>query len=180
MWPKLFAAPKEPSGNEKKKKKAKRVVLSSKKDKKKAPATPTAGVVAQLPVIPTSMPPAPQVAPGGNPFRLVYTTEQERMRAITAYLFNHPQSVHFREPVPLDFLDGQYHQMIKEPMDLATLLYNIDKGKYDGAGGSSLFAKNLNLIWSNAKSFNTEEAAAYQVRHPHYHSSLHNHTRVIV
>jgi hypothetical protein len=116
MFPKLFAAPKEPSSSTKKKK-AKKIVATT----KKKPATPTATQVISTPVVVPLSVPTPASYPS-NKLRLIYQTDGERQMAIAQHLWHHPLSVHFREPVPLDFLDGQYHQTIKEPMDLATLM----------------------------------------------------------
>lgn len=68
-----------------------------------------------------------------------------------------PESSHFLEPVPLDFLN--YHDIIKQPMDLGTIVYRLYKEKYKHP---SELAKDMALVWSNCRIFNEAEAPVVQ------------------
>eukprot|EP01083_Nonionella_stella_P091292 255219_1 len=65
--------------------------------------------------------------------------------------------------VPVDWKNlnlPDYPQIIKHPMDLGTIESNLSRGVYKNAFE---FAKDVRLVWSNAKTYNQEGSGIYLV-----------------
>ena len=68
-------------------------------------------------------------------------------------LTNHQDADAFLIPVDWKALKlPDYPIIIKRPMDLGTIRLNIKNGEYDDANN---FAKDVRLVWKNAKLYNT-------------------------
>lgn len=65
----------------------------------------------------------------------------------------------FLEPVDWKFYGlMDYPTIIKTPMDLSTVLNNLEQGRYSS---TELFAKDVRLIWRNAMTYNRPDSDIY-------------------
>ena len=75
-------------------------------------------------------------------------------KAIVRSLQQNQHSLHFRIPVdPIKQGIPNYPDIIKRPMDLSTVAKKLDAGQYPTVGD---LRDDLDLIWDNAVTFNTE------------------------
>ncbi|CAG8709511.1 16306_t:CDS:2, partial [Racocetra fulgida] len=80
------------------------------------------------------------------------------MKEILNRLKSHPSSLPFHEPVNGDDVPD-YYDIIKDPMDLSTVLKRIENNRY-----RSLleFATDMQKIWNNAKIYNKSDTIFYK------------------
>jgi len=77
------------------------------------------------------------------------------------FLQNRPDAEAFLQPVDWKGLNlPDYPQIIKDPMDLGTIENNINRGVYKNAHE---YARDVRLVWSNAKLYNQEGSGIYVV-----------------
>ena len=76
-------------------------------------------------------------------------------RAVAALLqiIGHPIAAPFAEPVPPEV--PMYYNIIEKPMDLGTILTNLQAGKYTGP--QELYA-DTNLVWANCRKYNEPDS----------------------
>lgn len=80
---------------------------------------------------------------------------------ILNYLKTHNSADPFKKPVDPEALRiPQYYEIIKQPMDISTVEYNLKNEKYTL---SEQFEKDVNLIWENACKFNPVDSQVYKM-----------------
>ncbi|CAM9892207.1 unnamed protein product, partial [Ectocarpus sp. 13 AM-2016] len=62
-------------------------------------------------------------------------------------------TLHFRDAVDL-VAYPQYTDIVKEPVDLARILFKLRQGEYDSQEGRKLLLRDINLIPENCETFN--------------------------
>jgi hypothetical protein len=78
--------------------------------------------------------------------------DQRRWAEITRCLIDDIYSFPFRRPMnPADDHSRDYYKVIQKPMDLTTVMANIDTGKYTKM---EEWQEDVNLIWANALQYN--------------------------
>jgi len=85
----------------------------------------------------------------------------EECKKVAQEFSRRPETIAFLAPV--DFRGLQlydYPQVIKQPMDLGTLVKNVDTGKYRNV---KQFNVDMNLIWDNAKKYNAPGSGIFLV-----------------
>ena len=76
------------------------------------------------------------------------------MNHVLKELVNIDESVYFREPVDAEDVPD-YYDIVKNPMDLATMQKRVESGKYYIT--LEIFLADLKRIWANARHYNGEE-----------------------
>ena len=77
----------------------------------------------------------------------------------TNYLFNHPLAKAFLYPVSKDADYAEdYYKIISIPMDLYTVISNIQNNQYKSFGE---WQNDIKQIWVNGKTFNKEKSIIY-------------------
>uniref|UniRef100_A0A672YF32 ATPase family AAA domain containing 2 n=1 Tax=Sphaeramia orbicularis TaxID=375764 RepID=A0A672YF32_9TELE len=133
-----------------------------------APPTNHKTLAQDLEVLPLAPPPPPRQLSEQERLRL---EEQEEdilrelrlfLRNVTERLFLDPRFKAFTEPVDEDEVPA-YSAVIKRPMDLSTLLTNIDEHRYGTVGD---FMADADLIWQNALEYSPDgDATDRNIRH---------------
>ncbi|KAM8869662.1 ATPase family AAA domain-containing protein 2 [Spinachia spinachia] len=134
----------------------------------KAPASKKKAVLNALEVLPVAAPPPPRQLTQEETRRL---EEQEEdtlrdlrlfLRDVTNRLSQDKRFKAFTKPVDLEEVPD-YGEVIKKPMDLSTVLTNIDLHKY---GTVKEFLQDVDLIWQNALEYNPDrDPSDRQIRH---------------
>ncbi|KAL6108851.1 atad2 [Pungitius sinensis] len=134
----------------------------------KAPASKKKAVLNALEVLPVAAPPPPRQLTQEETRRL---EEQEEdtlrdlrlfLRDVTNRLSQDKRFKAFTKPVDLEEVPD-YAEVIKKPMDLSTVLTNIDLHKY---GTVKEFLQDVDLIWQNALEYNPDrDPSDRQIRH---------------
>ncbi|XP_040020597.2 ATPase family AAA domain-containing protein 2 [Gasterosteus aculeatus] len=134
----------------------------------KAPASKKKAVLNALEVLPVAAPPPPRQLTPEETRRL---EEQEEdtlrdlrlfLRDVTNRLSQDKRFKAFTKPVDLEEVPD-YAEVIKKPMDLSTVLTNIDLHKY---GTVKEFLQDVDLIWQNALEYNPDrDPSDRQIRH---------------
>jgi len=81
--------------------------------------------------------------------------EKHFVKETTKKLYNHPLCNIFRQPVRPE-IDGaiDYLDIVKNPMDLGSIIEKIDQNKYTS---TKEWADHLFLVWDNAKLYNNDK-----------------------
>ncbi|XP_019910056.3 ATPase family AAA domain-containing protein 2 isoform X1 [Esox lucius] len=134
----------------------------------KAPASKRKAVLASLEVLPVAPPPPPRTLTEKEQQRL---EEQEEdtlrelrlfLRDVTNRLSQDKRFKAFTKPVDLEEVPD-YATVIKQPMDLSTVLSNIDIHKYATV---KEFVHDVDLIWKNCLEYNPDkDPSDRQIRH---------------
>ncbi|XP_044214313.1 ATPase family AAA domain-containing protein 2-like isoform X2 [Thunnus albacares] len=134
----------------------------------KAPASKRKAVLHALEVLPVAPPPPPRQLTKEEVQRL---EEQEEntlrelrlfLRDVTNRLSQDKRFKAFTKPVDLEEVPD-YAEVIKKPMDLSTVLTNIDLHKYWTV---KEFLQDVDLIWQNALEYNPDrDPSDRQIRH---------------
>uniref|UniRef100_A0A8C3AAL2 ATPase family AAA domain-containing protein 2 n=1 Tax=Cyclopterus lumpus TaxID=8103 RepID=A0A8C3AAL2_CYCLU len=134
----------------------------------KAPASKKKAVLNALEVLPVAAPPPPRQLTEEETRRL---EEQEEdtlrdlrlfLRDVTNRLSQDKRFKAFTKPVDLEEVPD-YAVVIKKPMDLSTVLSNIDLHQY---GTVKEFLQDVDLIWQNALEYNPDrDPSDRQIRH---------------
>ncbi|XP_056141706.1 ATPase family AAA domain-containing protein 2-like isoform X2 [Lampris incognitus] len=134
----------------------------------KAPASKKKAVLQALEVLPVAPPAPPHQLTEKETQRL---EEQEEatlrelrlfLRDVTNRLSQDKRFKAFTKPVDLDEVPD-YAEVIKQPMDLSTVLSKIDLHKY---GTVNEFLHDVDLIWQNALEYNPDrDPSDRQIRH---------------
>ncbi|XP_056458216.1 ATPase family AAA domain-containing protein 2-like isoform X1 [Gadus chalcogrammus] len=134
----------------------------------KAPASKKRAVLQSLEVLPVAPPSAPRQLTKEEAERL---EEQEEatwrelrlfLRDVTNRLSLDKRFKAFTKPVDLEEVED-YAEVIKEPMDLATVLSKIDRHQY---GTAREFLYDVDLIWKNCLEYNPDrDPSDRQIRH---------------
>ena len=83
------------------------------------------------------------------------------LRKVLGTLLKRPDSWLFSKPVaPVELGVPDYFDIIKEPMDLGTVLKKLDEGRYEHV---AQFLHDISLIWSNALKYNTEDSEVAKI-----------------
>ena len=89
-------------------------------------------------------------------------TPQVRVRSIHRVLMTHKSAYIFLKPVdPVYWEIPDYFDVIKNPMDLGTILQRIETGYYEENWNA--YAADVRLVWSNAMTYNKEDDAVYKM-----------------
>ncbi|KAJ8395293.1 hypothetical protein AAFF_G00034950 [Aldrovandia affinis] len=124
----------------------------------KAPACKKKAVLQLLEVLPVAPPPAPRQLTGAE---LQRVEEQEEdtlrelrlfLRSVTDRLALDKRFKAFTKPVDIQEVPD-YSSVIKQPMDLSTVLTNVDLHKYATV---KEFIQDVDLIWQNALEYNPD------------------------
>jgi len=79
--------------------------------------------------------------------------------AILKVLMSKNEAVAFNDPVDWQLYGlTDYPEIIKQPMDLGTILTNLESGKY---ATPDQFAKDVRLVWKNAMTYNRPDSDIY-------------------
>ncbi|XP_041758478.2 ATPase family AAA domain-containing protein 2-like isoform X2 [Coregonus clupeaformis] len=134
----------------------------------KAPASKKKAVLAALEVLPVAPPPPPRTLTEKEQQRL---EEQEEdtlrelrlfLRDVTNRLSQDKRFKAFTKPVDLEEVPD-YATVIEQPMDLSTVLSNIDTHKYVTV---KEFVHDVDLIWKNCLEYNPDkDPSDRQIRH---------------
>ncbi|XP_035020238.2 ATPase family AAA domain-containing protein 2 isoform X1 [Hippoglossus stenolepis] len=134
----------------------------------KAPASKKKAVLRALEVLPVAPPPPPRQLTEEETQKL---EEQEEdtlrelrlfLRDVTNRLSQDKRFKAFTKPVDLEEVPD-YAEVIKEPMDLSTVLSKIDLHRY---GAVKEFLQDVDLIWQNALEYNPDrDPSDRQIRH---------------
>uniref|UniRef100_A0A8C5C750 ATPase family AAA domain containing 2 n=1 Tax=Gadus morhua TaxID=8049 RepID=A0A8C5C750_GADMO len=134
----------------------------------KAPASKKRAALQSLEVLPVAPPSAPRQLTKEEAERL---EEQEEatwrelrlfLRDVTNRLSLDKRFKAFTKPVDLEEVED-YAEVIKEPMDLATVLSKIDRHQY---GTAREFLYDVDLIWKNCLEYNPDrDPSDRQIRH---------------
>ena len=85
--------------------------------------------------------------------------EQEKFKKAVKRLMNQKNSFWFHHPVdPVALNLTNYYDIVKEPMDLGTVLQKVENGEYDGVDN---FIREVRLVFDNAKIFNPPGTQVY-------------------
>ena len=85
----------------------------------------------------------------------------KRSLKILNLLKTHPSADPFKKPVDPEALRiPQYYEIIKQPMDISTVEYNLRNEKYTK---KEQFEKDVNLIWGNACQFNPADSQVFKM-----------------
>ena len=77
------------------------------------------------------------------------------IKEFTKRLIDHPLAKAFLRPVNAELDNAHdYHQIIKNPMDLGTIMKNIENSKYELVKN---WQDDLKLVWENAKLYNNDK-----------------------
>ncbi|XP_068426543.1 ATPase family AAA domain-containing protein 2-like isoform X2 [Clinocottus analis] len=134
----------------------------------KAPASKKKAVLNALEVLPVAAPPPPRQLTEEETRKL---EEQEEdtlrdlrlfLRDVTNRLSQDKRFKAFTKPVDLEEV-RDYTEVIKKPMDLSTVLCNIDRHQYETV---KEFLQDVDLIWQNALEYNPDrDPSDRQIRH---------------
>ncbi|XP_053183237.1 ATPase family AAA domain-containing protein 2-like isoform X2 [Scomber japonicus] len=134
----------------------------------KAPASKKKAVLHALEVLPVAPPPPPRQLTEEEVQRLVEQEENTLrelrlfLRDVTNRLSQDKRFKAFTKPVDLEEVPD-YAEVIKKPMDLSTVITNIDRHKY---GTVKEFLQDVDLIWQNALEYNPDrDPSDRQIRH---------------
>ncbi len=88
-------------------------------------------------------------------------TDHEKLQEILDKLKNHQHAYWFSHPIdPVALGIPTYFEIIKEPMDFATVTANLEDNKYEDE--VSKFYDHIQLIFNNAKLFNPSNTLVHQ------------------
>jgi hypothetical protein len=94
----------------------------------------------------------PSIRAGAQVPQALPPEDQRRWAEITRCLIDDIYSFPFRRPMnPADDHSRDYYKVIQKPMDLTTVMANIDAGKYTKM---EEWQEDVNLIWANALQYN--------------------------
>jgi hypothetical protein len=114
----------------------------------KEPKRPSPSSLHEFPLmLPIRTGPAPPPLPLALP-----PEDRRRCVEITQSLIDDIYSFPFRRPMnPADDHSRDYYKVIQRPMDLTTVMKNIETGKYTK---TEEWQEDINLIWANALTYN--------------------------
>lgn len=89
-------------------------------------------------------------------------TPQSRMQSIHRIIMTNKNAYMFLKPVdPVYWEIPDYFDVIKNPMDLGTIMTKLEKREYENQ--PSAYAADVRLVWSNAMTYNKEEEPVYKM-----------------
>ncbi|KAJ4930997.1 hypothetical protein JOQ06_025298 [Pogonophryne albipinna] len=134
----------------------------------KAPASKKKAVLNALEVLPVAPPPTPRQLTEEETQRLAEQDEgtfrelRLFLRDVTNRLSQDKRFKAFTKPVDLEEVPD-YAEVIKQPMDLSTVLSKIDRHQYETV---KEFLYDVDLIWQNALEYNPDrDPSDRQIRH---------------
>ena len=84
----------------------------------------------------------------------------EKLETILKELYRKPFAEPFRQPVDYEYYQlVDYPQIIKKMMDLRTLIYDLDNGKYQTV---EQVLDDIQLIWDNCKLYNDKNTRIHK------------------